>query len=192
MQHLLFHTIAPFFLVLPLFANAQDLEQLGAASYYHFIQPGPEKIKRVRELERKGWYHQFTGYDLKGKPMETPKIDLAPVVDDMGETVFLVTDVAPEFPGGKVSLNDYLQNSLGDLLAKPGEGTQNSLYVKFYVTKDGKIEAVEPAQPFPEWVPATTPQRCMDAVSEMPTWSPGRYKNRPVKVNMLMVFSLRE
>ncbi|MFN0037723.1 MAG: hypothetical protein ACKVUS_21895, partial [Saprospiraceae bacterium] len=123
---------------------------------------------------------------------ESPKTDLAPFVDDLGETVFLVTDVAPEFPGGTASLNDYLQNSIADLLSKPGEVTQNTLFVKFSVTKEGKIEATEPAQPFPTWVPTDTSQRCMEAVREMPAWSPGIYKDRPVKVKMMMSFSLRQ
>ncbi|MBK6996323.1 MAG: hypothetical protein KA138_00680 [Saprospiraceae bacterium] len=190
MQRTLYQSLLMFFLLCPSFANAQDVWQLMAARDFHDMKSGPEKTERIRDLAYKGWVQvdTFLGMD---KRLEYHKIDLTPFVDDMGESVFLVTDVSPEFPGGTVSSADYFQNLLSDLLSKPGEVTQNTLYIKFSVQKDGKIEVVSPAQPFPEWVPAVTGQRCLEAVRDMPIWSPGRYKERPVKVSMLMVFSLR-
>lgn len=124
--------------------------------------------------------------------MESPKTDLAPFVGEMGETVFFVTDIAPCFPGGQASFQDYLQNTLGRLLAKPGESVQNSLRFKFLVEKDGAINMVESAQPIAEWIPAEVVQQCVQALQEMPAWSPGIYKGRPVAVKMLMVFGLGE
>ncbi len=161
-----------------------------AARDFHDMKSGPEKTERIRDLAYKGWVQvdTFLGMD---KRLEYHKIDLTPFVDDMGESVFLVTDVSPEFPGAAITKADYFQNLLSDLLTKPDEQVHNTLYIKFSVQKDGKIEAVTPAQPFPEWVPAVTGQRCLEAVRDMPIWSPGMYKNRPVKVSMLMVFSLR-
>jgi len=190
MQRPLYQFLPLFFFLCPSFANAQDVWQLMAARDFHDMKSGPEKTERIRDLEYRGWLRvdTFLGMD---KRLEYHKIDLTPFVDDMGESVFLVTDVSPEFPGGAITKEDYFQNVLSDLLSKPGEVTQNTLYIRFSVQKDGKIEAVEPAQPFPEWVPAITGQRCLEAVRDMPNWSPGMYKNRPVKVSMLMIFSLR-
>jgi len=81
---------------------------------------------------------------------------------------------------------------VGQQVLKPGEVTHNTLFIKFSVQKDGKIGEVEPAHPFPEWVPAASGQRCLEAVREMPAWSPGRYKDRPVKMKMMIVFPLSE
>ncbi len=191
MQSLLYRVISVFFLLCPSLANAQEVWQLMAARDFHNMKSGPEKTEQIRELEYKGWIQLDTFLGLN-KQLEYHKIDLTPFVDDMGESAFLVTDISPEFPGGAITQEDYFQNMVGDLLSKPEEVTHNTLFVKFSVQKDGKIEAVEPAHPFPEWVPAVTGQRCLEAVRDMPNWSPGRYKDRAVKVNMLMVFRLRE
>lgn len=191
MRFLLFQTLIAFLLVAPEVSNAQDLGQLMAAKEYLQMQPGPEKSDLIQNLERKGWYHQDESMDHNGNFIETKKVDLAPFVDSLGESVFLVTDASPEFPGGALALQDYLQNRLSDLFPKPNGEPQNTLFVKFSVLKDGKIGDVEPANPFPEWVRASTGQRCLAAVGEMPNWSPGIFKDQAVKVKMLMIFSLR-
>lgn len=179
------------FLLLSTQVEAQDVMQLMAAQDFHDMKSGPEKIERIRDLEYKGWFKvdTFLGLDKK---LEYYKTDLTPFVDEMGESVFLVTDISPEFPGGMDSRKDYLQNLLGDLLAKPNAQIHNTLYIKFSVKNNGEITEVEPAQPFPTWVPAATGERCLQAVKEMPQWSPGIFKNRPVKVKMILTFSLGE
>jgi hypothetical protein len=191
MRFLYNHILFISFLLFPTFANAQGVWQLMAARDFHDMKSGPEKTDRIRDLEDKGWFQieTYLGMDEK---LEYHKIDLTPFVDDMGESVFLVTEVSPEFPGGDISQADYFQNLLGDLISKPGEETHNTLFVKFSVQKDGKIADVEPAQPFREWVPAETGQRCLEAIRQMPDWSPGLFKGQAVKVKMLHSFGLRE
>jgi hypothetical protein len=163
-----------------------------SAQEYNEMKPGPEKVQAIKTLERKGWRHQDAFMDYRGEPLESESVNLAPFVDAQGESVFLVTDVSPEFPGGPGSLKDYLQNMLGDLLARSTDEVQNTLFVKFSIQKDGNIDAVEPASPFPEWIPVTTTQRCVAAMKRMPTWSPGIFNEEPVKVKNLMIFSLRK
>ena len=192
MKHLRFLLCTPVVLLFMVRPNAQNMMQLLTAEEFHRMKPGPEKIEKVRALERNGWYQQDYFIDLDGKPIETQKTDLAPAVDDMGETVFLVTDLAPEFPGGPAALEDYLQNAVGDLLIKPGESVQNSIRIKFTVEKDGRITNIETEKRLPEWISAETVQRCKSVVEEMPAWSPGVFKDKPVKVRMVMDFSLRE
>lgn len=182
---------ALIFLLLSTQAEAQEVFQLITARDFHQMKSGPEKSERIRDLEYKGWIQVDTFYDLDRK-LRLHEIDLAPFVDDLGESVFLVADVSPEFPGGSLSQADYFQNLLGDLLAKPNEQIHNTLYIKFSVTTKGEITEVERSQPFPAWVPATTGERCLQAVKEMPQWSIGIFKNRPVKVKMIMTFSLGE
>lgn len=185
------------FSLLPLLAcsvKAQTLGQLMAAEEYHHMKSGPEKTERVRQLENNGWYKPGdTYYDLKGKLMESHQVDLSPYIDDKGETVFLVTDLSPEFPGGQTVLGDYWLNVLGDnLLTRTGEAPQKQVRIKFTVEKDGRITEAEPAQVHPDWIPKEVLQMCLQSVQEMPTWLPGSYKDKPVKVKMLIQFSLRE
>lgn len=172
-------------------AHAQDVWQLMTAADFHQMKSGPKKSEIIRDLEFKGWIRTDTITDLQGKK-NYYQVDLTPFVDETGEAVFLVSEVSPEFPGGEISLFDYLQNAIGDVLAKPNESVQNAVYIKFSVTKTGKIEAVEAAQHIPEWIPSEIQQRCLAAVRDMPDWSPGNYRGRPVRMKMLLVFRLKE
>ncbi len=170
--------------------DAQQLSQLLGAQEYHQLKSGPEKTEKIRTLERNGWRQQDEIVDHNGNAHGALKIDLTPLVDAQGIPTYLVTELSPEFPGGAAGLQEYLRNRLGDLLAKPNGETLNTLYIKFTVTQEGKIEAIEPATPFPDWIPSATIKKCLAAVQEMPAWSPGVFKDQPVKVKMLQVFSL--
>jgi hypothetical protein len=193
MQYFLSRVFLALLLFAPKVSDAQEVWKLIIAEGYHRMKPGPEKIKAIQELEKNGWFHQDSYFDLSGKPKESPKIDLAPYVDDTGETVFLVTDVAPEFPGGSLVFSDYLQNVVGDLLTKQDEPPQRNLRILFFVEKDGRISEIELVQSPFEWdSKKVIEQRCLQAIQEMPTWSPGRYKEKPVKVKMVVDFSLSE
>lgn len=192
MKYHLLQTLVALLICTPIASNAQQVSQFMSAQEYNEMKPGPEKIQAIKALERRGWYHQDAAMDYRGNPLETARVDLAPFVDELGESVFLVTDVSPEFPGGTMALKDYLQNQLGDLLAGSADEVQNTLFVKFSIQKDGHIDAVEPASPFPDWISASTTQRCMAAIRDMPVWSPGIFNEEPVKVKSLMIFSLRK
>jgi len=192
MKYLLIQILFVFLLVAPNTSDAQNLEQLMNAKAYQEMKSGPDRINQVRELEHRGWLHHDEQMDHIGNLIETKKFDLSPFVDQFGASFFLVTDISPEFPGGSTSFKDYQQNLLGDLLARSTDEVQNTLFIRYSVLKDGKIGAVEAASPFPDWIPASTIQRCMAAVRDMPVWSPGIFNGEPVNVKLLIDFSLRK
>lgn len=190
MHRLLVQSIPVLFIFSPMQINAQNLGQLMAAKDYHEMKSGPEKTERIRNLERNSWRQQDEIVDHNGNAHGALKTDLTPLVDAQGTPIYLVTELSPEFPGGAAGLQEYLRNRLGDLLAKPNGEIVNTLYIRFTVTQEGKIEAIEPASPFPDWIPAATIKKCLAAVQEMPIWSPGVFKDQAVKVKMLQVFAL--
>lgn len=171
--------------------QAQNIWQFFSAQSYHNMATGPEKTKAVRNLERAGWFAIDTFVNLD-QSVEYRKTDLAPYVDDNGMTCFLATDVSPEFPGGEVSLQKMLRDSIGSIFAGPEEGAQNSIYIKFAVEKDGSISEVEPAQQHPDWVRTANIDRCIIILKSMPRWSPGIWKENPVKVKMMIPMNLKE
>jgi hypothetical protein len=192
MKHQLLQALLVLLIFAPEASKAQRLAQLMSAQEYNQIKSGPEKSQQIRDLEHRSWVHKDAFIDQKGNALEAEKVDLSPFVDNLGETTFLVTDITPEFPGGAIALKDYLQNLLGDLLARSTDEVQNTLFIKFTVLKDGKIEAVEPANPFLDWIPISVTQRCMAALRDMPAWTPGIFKEDPVRVKLLMTLSLRK
>jgi hypothetical protein len=169
---------------------AQTVWQFFSARDYLEMPNGAMKSDRIRELEYDGWKKSDTLIDLDQKK-RVRTVDLAPLIDEQGNAVFLVPEVSPEFPGGPGSMQDYLQNYLGDIMAGPNEGVQNTVYIKLVVQIDGSVKEVAPAQSFPDWIPAEIPQRCLEAVQQMPPWTPGQYRGRPVKVAVLVDIGLR-
>ena len=170
--------------------HAQTVWQFLSAREYLEMPNGPEKSARIRDLEYDGWKKTDTLTDFEQK-RHIRTVDLAPFVDSMGNAVFLVPELSPEFPGGRASLQDYWQNFLGDILARPDEGVQLSVYIKFVVQTDGTIAEVAPANPLPDWIATEISQRCLEAVRQMPPWTPGQYRGRPVKVVLLADMGLR-
>ncbi|MBN8679143.1 MAG: hypothetical protein J0M29_13020 [Chitinophagales bacterium] len=169
---------------------AQTVWQFFSARYYLDMPNGSEKSDRIRDLEYDGWKNSDTLIDLDQK-QHIRTVDLSPLVDDMGDAVFLVPEVSPEFSGGKAGLQEYLQKYLGDLMAGPNEGVENTIYVKFVVQKDGSIQGVSFANPAPDWISPDIPQRCLSAIEQMPPWTPGSYRGRPVKVALMIDIGLK-
>jgi hypothetical protein len=170
MPRIIFYVSLFLFPLAPL--HAQTVWQFLSAREYLEMPNGPEKSARIRNLEYDGWKKTDTLIDFEQK-RRVRTVDLAPYVDSMGNAVFLVPEVSPEFPGGRASMRDYLQNFLGDILARPDEGVQLSVFIKFVVQTDGSIAEVAPANPLPDWISAEITQRCLEAVREMPPWTPG-------------------
>ena len=190
------HLIQIFFtwvlcLTTPHSAQAQNIWQFFSAQPYHDMAAGPEKTRAVRNLERAGWFAVDTFVNLDNS-VEYKKTDLAPFVDDNGITCFLVSDVSPEFPGGAVAFQKMLRDSIGSIFAGPEEGAQNSISIKFSIETDGSISEVEPAQQHPDWVRTAYIDRCIFILKSMPRWSPGIWKDKPVKVKRMVSLNLKE
>lgn len=104
------------------------------------------------------------------------------------EKVFDVVEIMPEFPGGSVALFSYLAKSLRypkDAIDKKIEGR---VMVQFIVNRDGSIvEAKVINKVFP-----SLDAEGLRVVNEMPKWTPGRQKGKPVRVRYTLpiMFSL--
>ena len=157
---------------------------------------GTERIALVRQLEADGWFAVDTIYEWTDHPGETAlrttKCDLAPYVDDDGEVVYWVADVAPQFPGGKAALRQYLHDVIGPVMSGPDDEVHNSIYVRCTIAADGSILQVAGAQPHADWIPVETITRCLDAVRYMPAWSPGTFQGKTVRVCLLVEVALKE
>ena len=157
---------------------------------------GEARIALVRQLEADGWFAVDTIYEWTDHPGETAlrttKCDLAPYVDDDGEVVYWVADVAPQFPGGKKALRQYLHDVIGPIMSGPDDEVHNSIYVRCTIATDGSILQVAGAQPHADWIPVETITRCLDAVRYMPAWSPGTFQGKPVRMCQLVEVALKE
>jgi protein TonB len=93
-------------------------------------------------------------------------------------TIYEMTEVMPEFPGGMTEMNKYIRENL----VYPQEALENGIfgkvYIQFTVRKDGSITDVKSLRPTHELLDA----EAVRVVSAMPLWSPGMLNGEPVNV----------
>lgn len=107
-----------------------------------------------------------------------------PVNDD----VYTLTEILPEFPGGKGAMMTYLAGKIEYPKTAKEAGKEGTVYVSFIVEKDGSITNANVLRGFDE----ACDNVALDAVMSMPKWDPGREKGEPVRVqyNLPMKFTL--
>ncbi len=192
----------PFFLPL-LLAFSPTIAAQSTGGLMHFFAArqyedyeGEARIALVRELEKNDWYLVDSVYEWRDEgdktPFRTTRRDLSPYVDEGGEVVYWVTDVAPQFPGGRKAVQQYMLDVLGASASGPDDEVQSSVYIRCTIGMDGSISDVAEAQQHPPWVPVEIITQCLDAVRYMPAWSPGVFKSKPVRVCILVEVGLKE
>jgi periplasmic protein TonB len=116
------------------------------------------------------------------------------VVDAKNDTVFRITENAPEFPEGQLAMFKFLGNNVRYPVLSRESGAQGTAYIAFVVNTDGSItdikekffSKIESTKRFKKKVPE---QAYKDLVTEairvvrlMPKWKVGSIKSRPVRV----------
>ncbi len=185
----------PFFATNISAQSPSGLQNFFAARHYD-DQEGAARIALVRDLEKNGWYEIDSIYEWRDAADKTPfrtiQRDLSPFVNEQGEVVYWVTDVAPQFPGGRLAIQQYMSDVVGPIVSGPDDEVQNSVYVRCTIGPGGSIGNVAEAQPPAPWIPVEIVAQCLDAVRYMPAWSPGIFKGKPVRVCVLVEVGLKE
>ncbi len=181
----------------PLFAQDQSgpgVMRLFSARQYDDYQ-GETRARRVDQLRKDDWQARDSFYDLPAQygnsVLRIEQTDLAPYTSEDGYVVYLVPEVAPQFPGGAAALQQYKQDVLGPAFAGPDDEVQKSVYIYCVITADGQVTGVREAQSHYGIIPEDVIMHCLDAVRYMPAWSPGLFNGKPVQVARLLEFSLK-
>lgn len=161
-----------------------------AAEWYDRFE-GAARLAEVQKLQQDQWITIDTFYDLTNEQsgasaMRTHKNHLEPYLDDEGYIVYWVPEVAPQYPGGKKALDLFTKDVIGSKV----ESVQASVFIRCIIDVDGTVKSVAEAQSHPEFIPRDVIDNCLDAVRYMPTWKPGLFRGKPVRVCRLITFSL--
>lgn len=97
------------------------------------------------------------------------------------ETIYTVVDKMPKFPGGQVSIFDYISNNLQYPEKAQKNKTQGTVHVNFVVNEIGDIENVRIKKGLPKDDGCN--EEAIRLVSDMPKWTPGYQNGRAVKVS---------
>ncbi|NEU08012.1 TonB family protein [Flavihumibacter sp. R14] len=106
---------------------------------------------------------------------------------DGTETTHFEYQIAPEFPGGRNKLFQYL----GKEMKYPKQSRKNKdeglVLVNFIVNKDGEISNIKIVQS----VTAELAEEALRIVKEMPRWEPGMEDGEAVKVSYVLPIRVR-
>ena len=113
-----------------------------------------------------------------------PMMVAAQNTENINEPVYLVVEIAPEFPGGQTELFRYLSENVHYPEAAANEGIEGRAICHFVVDKEGWIRDVE--------VVRTAGHPLLDkeavrVIKAMPRWKPGSRKDgKPVNVRFTL------
>ena len=142
-------------------------------------------------LPDKKWNDQFIILS-DTKSSENPDIRIEYIDEDHEmknnpDSVYYITEVSPEFPGGQQALQDYLKANVN----YPAECREAKIYgrvlVTFVVEKDGSIKNASVIKSVHPLLDAEARR----VISAMPKWKPGLQNGTPVNVQYTVPVNFR-
>lgn len=98
------------------------------------------------------------------------------------ESMIFSFEVDPEFPGGIDSLYVYLCHNLSYPAEAHEQGLTGKVYVSFVVERDGSVADVKILKD----IGGGCGEAVVEAVKNMPRWTPGRLGGKPVPVTFTL------
>ncbi len=106
------------------------------------------------------------------------------------DTVFMVAEEMPEFPGGRIALNSYISKALIYPAVSKEKGIQGKVFVTFVINKSGSVANARVIR----GVDHNLDAEALRVVATLPKWKPGKSGGVPVRVSetVSVLFSLEK
>lgn len=113
-------------------------------------------------------------------PDDQPIQNTTPKEASASPEVFLYVEQMPEFPGGEVAMQKYVEANIKYPQEAVAEGIEGKVYCSFVVTETGSIEHIEVRR----GVHPALDKEAVRVIKEMPNWKPGKQNGKAVAVRM--------
>jgi protein TonB len=110
------------------------------------------------------------------------EIEIQVVEEDEEEDeqqVFVIVEDMPEFPGGDLELQRWINRSVKYPVIAQENGITGRVYVGFVVNKVGQVENVK----IMRGVDPSLDKEALRVINKMPKWKPGKQRGKAVKVS---------
>lgn len=94
------------------------------------------------------------------------------------ETVFIIVQDMPQFPGGDLELRKYIAGNVHYPEIAKENGIQGRVFVQFVVNAKGFVEQTKIAR----GVDPSLDKEALRIIKSLPKWEPGKQRGKPVKV----------
>ena len=115
---------------------------------------------------------------LPGKSGDTPVRMRYSAQIPIEDSVYIVTEEMPTFPGGDVT------RWIAEKIRYPeiGHHIAPKVFVKFIIEKDGRVTNAQVLRPgYPD-----IDKEAIQIIESMPRWNPGKHKGKPVRVSYVL------
>lgn len=163
-----------------------DETALSAIQHMPAWKPGTQRGKAVRVQFNMPVSFKL-GEDKKvNEVSDKPPLKPADTKDD----VFVVVEVAPQFPGGAEAQQAYFIQNIAYPADAKAKGIQGTVYVNFIIETDGSVSHAKVLR----GVSPLLDNEALRVINNMPRWTPGSQRGEPVRVsfNLPIKFSLGE
>ncbi len=96
--------------------------------------------------------------------------------EDLNDSVYLLVDKMPQFPGGEEALRSFVANNLQYPIAQCDY--EGKVYIGFVINENGKVV-------YPKVIRSVDPlldKEAIRVVKTIPDWTPGELNGKKVKV----------
>lgn len=112
---------------------------------------------------------------------------VAPVVEEVDETIYDIVEENPKFPGGEEACMKWLADNIKYPTICVEQGIQGRVYAQFVVNRDGSIVDIKIVRS-PDPYLSKEAERVLKI---MPRWSPGKQRGKPVRVKFSLPVMFR-
>lgn len=127
--------------------------------------------------------------ELEIEEIEEETVIDVPVIEEEQineDEVFTIVEDMPVYPGGEEGLIKYLSSIPYPPIAKEND-IEGSVYIRFVVDKSGAVTNVEIAR----GADKILNDAALNWVKKMPSWTPGKQRGKPVKVQFIVPLKFR-
>ena len=102
------------------------------------------------------------------------------------DSIYIVVEQMPQFPGGEAEMNKYMRDNLKYPVVSQEEGICSRLTARFVVNTDGSISDIKSIRACSEAID----KNFLDVIRKMPNWIPGKQKGENVRVYYTLSMSI--
>ena len=123
-------------------------------------------------------FEVFSSEITEEEAIELPKVVLKKEAPTAPIVIVDFAEKMPEFPGGEIGLRKFLADKIKYPSLAVQTGLEGKVYIRFCVTKDGKVDRVQIAR----GVDPMLDKEAMRVVKLLPKWKPGESGGQKVNV----------
>ena len=114
--------------------------------------------------------------------------DAVSVDSEDEETVYVVVETMPEFPGGQQAMMRFIGENIQYPVIAQENGIQGRVICQFVIEKDGKVTDIQVIRSSGH---AFLDKEAIRVINSMPKWKPGKERGKPVRVKYTIPVNFR-